>query len=286
MVASAGSDYGPFSGLEQAVLTESVAPERRNRAFGRYALTGAIATAAGGLAAGLGTDLARSRAFFFLYAALGLATAVLVLLLSRRVEGEAGPRRLALPFDRRIAGLSGLFLVDAFGGGLAAQAVIAYWLHVRFGASAQQLGPVFAGIALLQAASYEVAGRLGDAIGLVNTMVFTHLPSNVLLILVALAPTLPLAAAALLARFAISQMDVPARQAFVVSIVPPRQRAGAVAVTGTVRGAGQAAGPYLAGLAIQSAAFGVPFIAGGVLKIAYDVALFAAFRRVRGEHER
>lgn len=286
MVASAGSDYGPFSGLEQAVLTESVEPERRNRAFGRYALSGAIATAAGGLAAALATDLARSRAFFLFYAALGLAAAALVLLLSREVEGHAAPKRLTLPMDRRIAGLSGLFLVDAFGGGLAAQAVIAYWLHVRFGAPPQLLGPVFAGIALLQAASYEVAGRLGDRIGLVNTMVFTHLPSNVLLILVAFAPTLPLAVAALLARFAISQMDVPARQAFVVSIVPPQDRAGAVAVTGTVRGVGQAAGPYLAGLSIQSAVFGAPFVVGGLLKIGYDLALFAAFRRVRGEHER
>lgn len=284
MISSAGSDYGPFSALEQAVLTESVSPQARNRAFGRYALTGALATAAGGLAAALGSSLARSQAFFLLYAVLGVAGAILALSLSPAVEVE---RRGAtgLPFDRRIAGLTGLFLIDSVGGGLVAQAVIAYWLHVRFGAPAELLGPVFAAISLLQAASYELAGRLGDRIGLVNTMVFTHLPSNVLLLLVPFSPSLGWAIAALLARFAISQMDVPARQAFVVSIVPAEQRAGAVAVTGTVRGAGQALGPYLAGLAIQAAAFGVPFFLAGGLKIAYDAALYSAFRRVRGEHE-
>ena len=284
MISSAGSDYGPFSALEQAVLTESVPPDRRNRAFGRYALSGALATAAGGAAAALGTTAARTEIFFLIYAALGLATAVLALSLSPAVE-VAGSGRVALPLNRRIAGLSGLFLVDSVGGGLVAQAVIAYWLHVRFGASPLLLGPVFAAIALLQAASYEVAGRLGDRVGLVNTMVFTHLPSNVLLLLVPLSPSLGWAVALLLARFAISQMDVPARQAYIVSIVPPEQRAGAVAVTGAVRGAGQAVGPYLAGVAIQGAAFGVPFVAAGALKIAYDLALFGAFRRVRGEHE-
>lgn len=284
MVSSAGSDYGPFSALEQAVLTESVDPARRNRAFGRYALSGALATAAGGAAAALGTSPARTQAFFLLYGALGLATAVLALSLSSAVDGDR-EARVALPVNRRIAGLTGLFLVDSVGGGLVAQAVIAYWLHVRFGASPQLLGPVFAAIALLQAASYEIAGRLGDRIGLVNTMVFTHLPSNVLLALVPLSPSLPWAVALLLARFAISQMDVPARQAYVVSIVPPAQRAGAVAVTGAVRGAGQAVGPYLAGVAIQGAAFGAPFFVAGALKIAYDLALFGSFRRVRGEHE-
>ncbi len=284
MVSSAGSDYGPFSALEQAVLTESVEPARRNRAFGRYALSGALATAAGGAAAALGTSASRTEAFFLLYGLLGLATAAIALSLSPAVEG-ARTGRVSLPLNRRVTGLAALFLVDSAGGGLVAQAVIAYWLHVRFGASPQLLGPVFAAIALLQAASYEVAGRLGDRIGLVNTMVFTHLPSNVLLALVPLSPSLGWAVALLLLRFAISQMDVPARQAYVVSIVPAEQRAGAVAVTGAVRGAGQAVGPYLAGVAIQGAAFGLPFFVAGGLKIAYDLALFGSFRQLRGEHE-
>jgi MFS family permease len=283
MVSSAGADYGPFSALEQALLTESVTPAARNRAFARYAMSGAIATACGGIAASLATDPARSTTFFAIYGAIGVATAVIAM--SLPAEVEAGRRNVRLPLNRRIGGLTGLFLVDAVGGGLVAQAVIAYWLHVRFGAGPEVLGPLFAGLALLQAASYEIAGRLGDRIGLVNTMVFTHLPSNVLLMLVPLSPNLAWAMALILGRFAISQMDVPARQAYVVSLVPPEQRAGAAAVTGTVRGAGQAVGPYMSGLAIQSAAFGAPFITAGALKIAYDLALFALFRGVRAEHE-
>lgn len=276
MLGSAGADYGPFSAVEQAVLAESVSGRARNRAFGRYALGGGLAGAAGGAVAGLGGSLAAGRYLFMLFAAIGLVTSVLAVTLSAKVESpEPGP---PLPPLRPLAGLTALFTVDAIGGGFVTQAVIAYWLHARFGAAISVLGPTFAAISLLQAASYELAGRLADRIGLVRTMVFTHLPSNVLLILVAFAPTLPIAIALLLARFAISQMDVPARQAYVVSIVPPAQRAGAVAVTGAVRGIGQAAGPALSGLAIQAAAFGLPFFAAGGLKIAYDLILYSRYR--------
>jgi MFS family permease len=163
--------------------------------------------------------------------------------------------------------------------------VIAYWLHVRFGAGAGVLGPAFAAIALVQAASYEVAGRLANRIGLIRTMVFTHIPSNILLILIPLSPTLGWAIALLVTRFSLSQMDVPARQAYVVSIVPPAERAGALAVTGAVRGVAQAAGPVLAGVAIQSAALGLPFYLAGALKLTYDVALYAGFRRRPASHE-
>jgi MFS family permease len=164
--------------------------------------------------------------------------------------------------------------------------VIAYWLHVRFGVGAALLGPVFAGAALLQTLSYEASGRLSSRFGLINTMVFTHLPSNVLLLLVPFSPSLSWAIGLLLARFALAQMDVPARQAYVVSIVPPAQRAGAVAMTGAVRGVAQSFGPALAGIAIGTAAFGLPFFAAGGLKIVYDLALFGAFRRRKADHER
>jgi MFS family permease len=186
---------------------------------------------------------------------------------------------------RALAPLSALFAIDALGGGLVVNAVIAYWLHVRFGAPANVLGPAFAAIALLQAASYEISGRLANRIGLIRTMVFTHIPSNVLLLLVPLSPSLPWAIGLLLARFSLSQMDVPARQAYVVSIVPPAERAGAVAFTGLVRGLGQASGPLVAGAAIQGALLGLPFYLAGVLKLIYDVSLFAAFRSKRAEHE-
>jgi MFS family permease len=283
MLGAGALDLGPFASIEQALLTESVARGQRNRAFGRYSLSGALAAAAGALTGAFGTDLARGQVLFLLYALIGLATAALPLLLSPRVEvAEAGPAFGPL---RPLAGLAALFAIDALGGGFVVLPVIAYWLHVRFGAEVSALGPVFGAIGLLQAASYEVSGRLADRIGLINTMVFTHLPSNLLLVLVPFSPTLGAAIVLLLARFAISQMDVPARQAYVVSIVPPAQRAGAVASTGALRGVAQAFGPAISGLAIQFAAFGIPFFLGGGLKVAYDLALYAWFRTRRAEHE-
>ena len=289
MLGAASVDLGPFASVEQAALAESVSPLRRNIAFARYSLTAGLFNAAGGLAAGLGSGLNGSRGFFLLYAAIGLVTAGLPLFLTKRVESELHEPAfgaLRRPEVRRVlAGLSALFALDSFAGGFVTNAVISYWLHVRFGAEPALLGPIFAGVALLQALSYEVSGRLSGRFGLINTMVFTHLPSNVLLLLVAFSPTLGWAVGFLFARFLLSQMDVPARQAYVVSIVPPADRAAAVAVTGAARGVAQAFGPPIAGIAIGAAAFGVPFYAGGGLKIIYDVALYVAFRSRRAGHE-
>jgi MFS family permease len=284
MLGAAGLDLGPFLAIEQPMLAESVEARRRNLAFARYSLSGALAGAAGGLASSLATDARLSGFFFLLYAAIGLLTAALPLLLSQRVEAApVVPARFEV---RPILGLAALFGLDAFGGGFIANAVIAYWLHARFGAGSQVLGPAFAGIGLLQAGAYELSGRLANRVGLINTMVFTHLPSNLLLLLVPFSPNLTWALALLLLRFSMSQMDVPARQAYIVSIVPPEHRASAVATTSAIRGLGQAAGPFLSGLAIQAALFGLPFFAAGALKISYDLALFAGFRSRRAEHER
>lgn len=289
MLGAASIDYGPFAPVEQAVLAEVATPANRNVAFARYSMSGGLFSAAGGLAAGFAAGAAAAQLFFLIYAAIGVATAVLPFFMTRgvevpgRVEESAAPNR---PRNLRpLAGLAALFALDSFAGGFVANAVIAYWLHVRFGAGLQLLGPVFAGVAVLQAVSYEVSGRLAGRIGLIRTMVFTHLPSNVLLLLVALSPNLTWAIALLLARFALSQMDVPARQAYVVSIVPPRDRAAAVALTGAVRGVVQSVGPTLAGIAIGAAAYGLPFFAGGGLKIVYDIALFGWFRNRRAEPE-
>jgi MFS family permease len=288
MLGAASVDLGPFAPLEQAALAEVVPPQRRNLAFGRYALSGGLFSAAGGLAAAFASATS-GRTYFLLYAAIGLVTAVLPLLMSGAVEVELrGPAFGALRSPemlRVLTGLSALFALDSFAGGFVANAVLSYWLHVRFGVGPPLLGPVFAVVAFLQAISYEVSGRLSGRIGLVNTMVFTHLPSNVLLLLVAFSPTLPWAVALLWLRFLLSQMDVPARQAYVVSILRPADRAAAVAVTGAVRGVAQAFGPPLAGVAIAAGAFRLPFLAGGGLKIVYDLALFAAFRGRRAEHE-
>ena len=283
MLGAASVDLGPFASVEQAVLAEAVPPAGRNVAFGRYSLTGGLFNAAGGLAAGAATGASGGRNFFLLYAAIGVVTAVLPLFMSSGVEaiGQA----VAFGRFRPLVGLAALFALDSFGGGFVANAVIAYWLHVRFGADVQVLGPLFFLAGLLQSLSYEVSGRLANRFGLVNTMVFTHLPANILLLLVPFSPNLTWAAGLLLARFALSQMDVPARQAYVVSIVPAAERAGAVAMTGAVRGVAQSFGPVLAGLAIGAASFGLPFFAGGGLKIVYDFALFAGFRNRRAAHE-
>lgn len=280
MLGAASVDYGPFASVEQAVLTETAPPASRNRAFARYSLTGGLFSAAGGLSAALHVP---TSTFFLVFAGLGLATALLPIFMSAEVEGQPG--RVVFGSFRPLAALAALFALDSLGGGFVANAVIAYWLHARFGASQATLGPIFAGVAVLQSASYEVSGRLADRFGLINTMVFTHLPSNLLLLLVPFSPTLGWAVALLLARFALSQMDVPARQAYVVSIVPPAERAGAVAMTGAVRGVAMAFGPVLSAAAIGAASFGVPFFAGGGLKAVYDLALYSGFRRRRAEHE-
>jgi len=280
MLGAASVDLGPFASIEQTMLAEAVPATARNLAFGRYSLTAGLLNAAG---AAVATVAVSTSAFFLLYAAIGVATGLAPLFMSRRLEAAG----LAVAFGpfRPLAYLAALFALDSLGGGFVANAVIAYWLHARFGAGAVFLGPAFAGIALLQAVSYEVSGRLANRIGLVNTMVFTHLPSNLLLLVVPFSPNLSVAVAVLFARFALSQMDVPARQAYVLSIVPPAERAGAVAMTGAVRGVAQSFGPVLSGLAIGAAAFGLPFFAGGGLKILYDLALFRGFRHRRAEHE-
>ncbi len=284
MLGASGTDIGPYLAIEQAALVDAVPDRRRNRAFGRYSLAGGLAAAAGGLVASFGTNPGRIQLLFLVFAALGITTAAISLFLSPAPTAPPGPiisRGSAKP----LAGLAALFGVDALGGGLVLQTVIAYWLHVRFGAGSALLGPSFALIALVQGGSYEVASRLADRIGLVRTMVFTHLPSNVLLMLVPFSPTLPVALVLLTIRFSIAQMDVPARQAYVASIVPPAERAGALALTGTVRGVMQAVGPLIAGFAIQAAAAGVPFLLAGALKISYDLGLYAAFARRPGGHE-
>ena len=282
MLGAASADLGPFAAVEQAMLAEAAPVSTRNVAFGRYSLVGGLLNAAGGMGAILATA-GTTASFFGLYAVIGLVTGALPLLMSARVEA-AGPS-VAFGSFKPLALLAGLFALDSLGGGFVANAVIAYWLHIRFGAGTTFLGPTFAFIALLQSASYEVSGRLANRFGLINTMVFTHLPSNLLLLLVPFSPTLTIAVVVLFARFALSQMDVPARQAYVVSIVPPAERAGALAMTGAVRGLAQAVGPIVTGIAIGSAAFGLPFFAGGGTKIVYDLALYGGFRNRRAAHE-
>jgi hypothetical protein len=285
MLGAASIDVGPFASIEQSALAESVPAKRRNLAFARYSLTGGLAVAAGALVSSWATDLRKGQLIFVAYALAGLITAVLALLLSERAEAAVRGTVFRRSQLRTVGPLSGLFAIDSLGGGLVVQSVIAYWLHVRFGASATLLGPAFAAIALVQSASYEIAGRLSNRIGLIRTMVFTHVPSNVLLLLVPFSPNIQWALGLLIARFCLSQMDVPARQAYIASIVPASERAGALALTGAVRGVAQAAGPAVAGAAIQGAILGLPFYLAGALKLVYDLGLFLGFRDRPAAHE-
>jgi predicted MFS family arabinose efflux permease len=174
-----------------------------------------------------------------------------------------------------------LFGLDAFGGGFVMQSLLAYWLHVRFGADPASLGVVFLGANLLAGVSALAAGRLAARFGLVNTMVFTHLPSNVLLVLVPLMPSLPWAVGLLLLRFGISQMDVPTRQAYVMAVVEDHEREAAASLTTVTRTVAQAVSPALTGWTMQTLALGAPFVLGGGLKMLYDVLLYVTFKDVR-----
>lgn len=283
MMGVANTDVGPFLAVEQAILAQTASPQQRNRTFARYSLTGALAGAAGGLAAGAATGLIRTQTFFLLFAALGVATAIVPLLLSPGVEGE--PNAPVFGSLRPLLGLSALFALDSLGGGLVVNSVLVYWLHIRFGASPAVLGPTFAAMSLLAALSFELSGRIADRIGLVRTMVFTHLPSSLLLLTIPFAPALGWAIGILLFRSAMQSMDIPARQAYIVSIVKPAERSGALAFTGAVRGIAQSFGPAITGAAIQAAALGIPFLLAGSIKSAYDVALYFGFRRRFGDHE-
>lgn len=288
-------EVGPFLSLEQAMLPLATSAERRTRAFSLYNLLGALAGSLGALAAGTPALLQRAgmtadgafRVMFLAYAALGLVTLGLFSRLSTRVE--AAPAAAALGGLRRsrvtVLRLAALFVVDSLAGGFVVQSMIAFYFSARWGAGPEVLGPVFLGAGLLQAASFYVAGRLGERIGLVNTMVATHLPSNVLLVAIPLAPSLPWAVGLLLARFALSQMDVPVRQSYVVAVVDPEERVAAAGLTNIVRNVAQAATPLVAGASMQLLGLGAPFVIAGALKIAYDLLLFAFFRHVRPPEE-
>jgi predicted MFS family arabinose efflux permease len=294
-VATAALESGPFVTLEQAIIPQTSPPEQRNRLFGIYNAVAAVAGSLGALAAGgpaffrdFFPALPASQRWFLLYAALGIAAALVAAQLSPRVEVAQSTERRAPPLrrSRRIVfGLSGLFALDAFGGGFVLQAFIVYWFRVRFDASPELLGLVFFAVGILQSVSFLVAARLAARIGLVNTMVFTHLPSNVLLAAIPFAPNLGLALALLLARFALSQMDVPARQSYVVAVVDPDERTAAASVTNATRTVAQAVSPAVAGALLQSLALGAPFILAGALKGIYDLGLLAAFRNVKPKEE-
>jgi MFS family permease len=293
-----GSEVGPFLSIEQASLSQLVPAERRTHAIARYALTGSFATAAGALAGGGIAELLQHagmpavqsyRVLLWSYAAFGALLAILFLRLSARIEAAASTVKSRFGLHRSrgaVMRLSALFAIDSFAGGFVIQSLMALWFHLRFGFDVGSLGALFFAANLLAGLSALTAARIAARIGLVNTMVFTHLPSNVMLMLVPLMPTAPAAVALLLVRFSISQMDVPTRQSYTLAIVAPDERSAAAGITGIARSVGASLSPALSGALMANAALlAAPFYLAGGLKIIYDLLVYRGFRAHRPPEE-
>jgi MFS family permease len=298
VISPSGNEVGPFLAIEQVALAQAAEGRDRTALFAWYNLAGSFATAAGSLAGGFFTgrllhggfsEITSYRSAIICYAVFGAILAFVFARVSSSVEGPHVARdvRSLFHLDRSrgvVARLSALFALDSFAGGLVVQSIVAYWFASRFHLRPELLGTIFFGANLLAGISALAAARIARRIGLLNTMVFTHLPSNVLLILVPLMPTLPLAITVLLLRFSISQMDVPTRQAFVIAAVDPAERTAAAGITGVARTTGAALAPIVAMPLIASLAHDwIPFVAAGALKIVYDLALLWSCRNVQLE---
>jgi MFS family permease len=300
VISPSGNEIGPFLSVEQAGLTQLISNKSRTQFFAWYALVGSLATATGSLAGGWlaqwlqntgWTALQSYRVVLMGYAIGGFLLLLLFLNVSNSIEVETTKdetkRVLGLHRSRAVVfKLSSLFAMDAFAGALLVQSLIAYWFHVRFGVESGVLGSIFFGANIFAGISALLAVRLAKRFGLINTMVFTHIPSNLLLILVPLMPTLPLAVGVLLLRFSISQMDVPTRQSYTMAVVAPDERSAAAGVTAIARSVGASVSPALTGLLFSiPLLFNAPFFLAGGLKIIYDLLLFREFRAVKPPEE-
>jgi MFS family permease len=288
-------DIGVHVPLEQAALAHGASDQDRTRVFARYSLIGALSIAAGALAAGA-PDLLVSRgmsrigalqAMFYVYAALGLIGALFYSRLPRAEIKETAPRATPLgPSRRTVYKLAALFSLDSFAGGFTVQSLMALWLFERFDLSLAAASAFFFWSNVLTALSYPVAARLGRRFGLVNTMVFTHIPSSVCLILAAFSPSLTIVLALLLVRSALSQMDVPTRTSYVMAVVTPAERTAAASVTAVPRSLASSISPALSGALLSTSFAGLPLVVCGVLKIAYDLSLLFSFRHIKPPEEK
>jgi len=306
VISPSGHEVGPFLSIEQAALAQVVTDRTRTEVFAWYTLAGSLATALGALAGGTATralqqmampPVSSYRMVVILYAALGVILAILFSRVSRTAEATTFGEKKA--FRATFAGLSGLdrsrdvvvklsilFALDSFGGGFVVQSFAAYWFYLRFGVNPGTLGAIFFWANIFAGLSALLASRLASRFGLIRTMVATHLPSNVLLILVPLMPTLSLAVLVLLVRFSISQMDVPTRQSYIMAVVSPEERSAAAGITGVARTAGAAISPLFVGFMFaRPALVNLPFFIAGTLKIAYDLLLYRQFVAVQPPEE-
>ena len=297
-----GSETGAFLSIEQALLPQTVSNVRkRNTIFALYNMAGTFAMSVGILLSGLPAILQHQfglsqiesiKPLFMLYSILGIIVMIIYFMLSKKIELTsdqiAKPLTQVLsPGTKKIVGkLSGLFSLDSFAGGFVIQSIVAFWFFTKFGLDLTTLSYIFSIAGVLTAFSFLAAARIADKIGLVNTMVFTHIPSNILLILVGFAPTLPLAIAFYLGRMALSQMDVPTRQSYIVSVVKEEERTASTGITNISRNISQAVSPSLTGYILQALpVLSAPFVFGGILKIAYDLALYLNFKNIKPAEE-
>ena len=310
-----GAETGAFLTIEQAILPQTLNNIRkRNTIFAIYNMAGTLAMAIGVLLSGLPEILQQQlqyfnimlnqidsiKLLFVLYSLLGIVLIGIYQLLSHKIEvqknkGEEDKNDSNLLTVRRsslspqskgiVLRLSGLFAVDSFAGGFVIQSIVSFWFFTRFGADLTTLSYIFSVAGVLTAFSYIAAAKIADKIGLINTMVFSHIPANILIIGVAFAPTLPAAVILYLLRMALSQMDVPTRQSYIVAVVREEERTSAAGLTNISRNVTQAISPSLVGILIHSISLSAPFVIGGVLKVAYDIALFLSFRNVKPPEE-
>jgi MFS family permease len=289
-----GGDLGVLVPLEHAVLARGASNDRRTQVFARYSLIGALSAAAGALAASLpdflisagSSQLGAFRLMFYGYAVLGIASAALYRRVPHARAEERAPHAPLGPSRNTVYKLAALFSVDAFAGGFVAQSLLVLWLFQKFDLSLSAAGLFFFWASTLSAFSYPVAAWLAKRIGLVNTMVFTHIPSSMFLILAAFSPNLYVALGLLLLRSALSQMDVPTRTSYVMAVVTPAERPAAASVTAVPRSLASAISPAIAGVLLTTAFSGLPLVVCGTLKIAYDLALLFSFRHIKPPEER
>lgn len=288
-----GGDLGVLVPLEHAALARSATDHKRTQVFARYSLIGALSAAAGSLAASLPDFLAATgspmlsafRLMFYAYAVLGVASAALYRHVPRAQAEEQAPHAPLGPSRGIVYKLAALFSIDAFAGGFVAQSLLVLWLFERFDLSLSAAGLFFFWSSTLSAFSYPVAAWLAKRIGLVNTMVFTHIPSSVFLILAAFSPNLYVALGLLLLRAALSQMDVPTRTSYVMAVVTPAERPAAASVTAVPRSLASAISPAISGALLVTAFSGLPLVVCGALKIGYDLALLYSFRHIKPPEE-
>ena len=305
VISPSGYEVGPFLAIEQAALSQIVSDGQRTQVFSWYNLVGSFATALGSLSGGAlvqalqdsgVTPLGSYRAVVIGYAVIGLMLGLVFSRLSSAVEvpsdlahsSPAFKTRLGLHRSRGVVfKLSALFSLDAFAGGFVLQSILAYWFHVRFNVQPALLGSIFFGANILAGISALTATWVASKIGLIRTMVFTHIPSNILLILVPLMPNLPLAITVLLLRFSISQMDVPTRQSYTMAVVAPDERSSAAGITGIARTTGASLSPVFTGPLLASPALiGMPFFLSGGIKILYDLILYRSFKAIKPPEEK